>query len=279
MKFWMIFLCLSGPLSFLVAEENQERVNRYLEFLESNKKVLGSLGNYKKGEIQIVTAPKLLTEIQEVCKIRYQKNGLSEKEALLASRVGVLSEDPFWIVVRDAVIFPTGAYGVYNRLILKSSLLDNCAVAGSAILPVLENGKIILILNYRHASRSWELEMPRGFRQPKETVEETVTRELQEETGLRAISIKPLGEVALDTGALNAIVPVFLVIGKKQGISNQDFSEAILRSESFTLLELKEGFKRGFMTLEINGTKQEVPLRDPFLSFALFQAENKGLLP
>ena len=40
------------------------------------------------------------------------------------------------------------------------------------------NKKVILNVNYRHATRSWELELPRGVREENETVEMTAKREL-----------------------------------------------------------------------------------------------------
>jgi hypothetical protein len=42
------------------------------------------------------------------------------------TRVGVLAEDPYLLVLRDAVRFADGSYGLYNRLMVPS---------GAAILP------------------------------------------------------------------------------------------------------------------------------------------------
>jgi 8-oxo-dGTP pyrophosphatase MutT (NUDIX family) len=51
------------------------------------------------------------------------------------------------------------------------------------VLPVLPSGQIILVLNFRHPTRSWKLELPRGGMQSGETQEEAALRELKEETG------------------------------------------------------------------------------------------------
>ncbi len=279
MKIWMGVFALCNCFSLVWGRESKEKVPQYLQFIEKHKDVLGSFGNYKKGEIQVVTDLKLIAEIQEVHKVRCQQRGLAEKDALNASRIGILSDDSYWILVRDAVIFPTGAYGVYNRLILKSSLANNEGIAGVAVLPRLEDGRFALIIAYRHATRSWELEIPRGGKPDKETLEDAAKRELEEETGLIATDIKPLGTMAIDPGVTSALNAIFLGTVKKKGIANQDFSEAILRWEPFTLKELKDAFSQGFVMLDINGVKQKVHMRDPFLAYALFQAENKKLLP
>src|SRR5438552_5824150 len=46
------------------------------------------------------------------------------------TRVGVLAVDPYLVVMRDAVRFADGKYGLYNRLLVPG---------GAAILPVVGN--------------------------------------------------------------------------------------------------------------------------------------------
>ncbi len=74
--------------------------------------------------------------------------------------VGVVREDQYWIWLRDAVYFPKGVPVTYDRLIWKSELKSNSP--GVAVLPILPSGHVVLNLNYRHATKSWELELPRG---------------------------------------------------------------------------------------------------------------------
>jgi ADP-ribose pyrophosphatase len=61
-----------------------------------------------------------------------------------------------------------------------------------AALPVLEDGRVVLVRQYRYAvdERVWEL--PAGRRDPGETPEEGARRELEEEVGLRAGALEPL---------------------------------------------------------------------------------------
>jgi len=55
---------------------------------------------------------------------------------------------------------------------------------GVAVFPLLSNGKIVLHLNFRHATRSWELELPRGMIQENELPTDAALRELREGAGL-----------------------------------------------------------------------------------------------
>lgn len=238
---------------------------------------LRQIGNYKVGEIEIVSDRKRIKEIEDLQYMRLIKKGKSKEEAVEASRVGIIAKDQYWVWVRDAVIFPTGAEGTYNRIIYTSGLNAE-AIAGVAVLPLLEDKRIVLNLNYRHATGRWELEVPRGFKNPGEEIEKALERELKEETGLQLVSHIYLGSVAPDTGSLGVVIPVYAATIGKKGVSNQDYSEAILRTEALSVGELKKAYSDGKIELDIKGKKEEVFVRDSFLAYALLQAEMKGLL-
>ena len=86
--------------------------------------------------------------------------------------------------------------------------------SGVAILPVVE-GKIALLKIYRHPIKSWSWEIPRGFVDPGEDLQESVSRELMKETGLRCAleNIRPLGAIHPDAGTLSARIQLFVGIG------------------------------------------------------------------
>lgn len=235
-----------------------------------------SKGNYREGEIEIVTDPAEVSQIQQVQEKRLLQKGFSADKAAEYSRIGIVNEDQYWIWMRDAVYFPQGVPGTYDRLLWRSELQGRSP--GVAVLPILPSGKIVLILNYRHATRSWELELPRGAIESQETLEAAAFRELKEETGLVASSVSFLGEIATDTGALSSVIPVFMGKISAQEESDHEYSEAIAGVISFTKDELKEGLVRGFLEVYIQGKKKQVPLRDAFVTFALLQAECRDLL-
>ena len=233
-------------------------------------------GNHRAGEIEVVTDPAEILKIQTMQEQRLLKRGFSTDQAAQYSRIGIVGEDQYWVWLRDAVNFPQGARGTYDRLLWRSELKNKAS--GVAVLPILPSGQIALILNYRHATRSWELELPRGRVEANETLEEASRRELKEETGFTTDSVTFLGEIAIDTGVLSSVIPVFAGKIISQEAAKHEYSEAIAKVITFTREELKEGLVRGFVEIFHNGSKKQVPLRDAFLTFALLHAEYRHLL-
>src|SRR4051794_9167825 len=61
-----------------------------------------------------------------------------------------------------------------------------------AILPVLDDGRIVLVRQYREAVQKILLELPAGGIDEGETAEDAVRREMVEETGYRVGSVEHL---------------------------------------------------------------------------------------
>lgn len=268
MKKFLIAALLSAQCAFAV-----QPLDEYFSYL---KQLDQSIGDYRQGEIEIVTDPAEISQIQKVQENRLLKKGFSTEQALEFSRIGVVREDHYWLWLRDAVYFPKKIPGTYDRLIWKSEL--NRGFPGVAVLPILPSGRIVLNLNYRHATRSWELELPRGGVGSQESMEAAALRELKEETGMVASSLILLGQIAPDSGALSSVIPVFLGKVSGQTESATEYSEAIAAALTFTKEELDQGLIQGFLEVSVEGKKQQVPLRDSFLTFALYQAGLRKLL-
>ncbi len=82
----------------------------------------------------------------------------------------------------------------------------------------------------------------------------------------------------MDTGVLSSVTPVFLGKITSQESSSIDHSEAIADTICLTQEEINEGLTRGSLEISIQDEKKKVPLRDAFLTFALFQAQIRQLL-
>ena len=265
------FLIVS--LFYLQCIYGNQSLEEYFSYI---KQLAQSNGNYQEGEIEIVMDPVEILKIQEIQENRLLQKGFSKEEAVMFSQIGVVCEDQYLIWLRDAVYFPQKIPGTYDRIIWKNELKEN--LSGVAILPVLPSGHIALIVTYRHATRSWELELPRGGIDLQETAEEAALRELQEETGLMTSSLHLLGQMAPDNGVLSSVMSIFLAKISSQGEPKIEYGEAIAGVISFTKDELKKGLMQGFLEVPIQGKKKLIPLHDPFLTFALLQAELRKLL-
>lgn len=81
---------------------------------------------------------------------------------------------------------------------------------GAAVLPLLPNGQMVLIRQFRPAVGEMVLEIPAGRLEPGETPEGCVRRELTEEAGYRAGSVEKLGELWPSVGYCDELIHLFV---------------------------------------------------------------------
>ncbi|WP_265558732.1 NUDIX hydrolase [Streptomyces hygroscopicus] len=170
--------------------------------------------------------------------------------------VGLLYEDPWIRLVRDPVRFPGGRIGAYQRIIPAT------ASEGAAILPVLD-GKVVMLDHYRHALRSWTLEIPRGFGTNGLDPQANALKELQEELSATVTSFTSLGAVHPDTG-LQA-TRVRLYYAQLTAIGSLETEAGIRGTVLLTPAELDQHILDGRVT-------------DGFTLAALAQARIRGLV-
>lgn len=189
------------------------RLKRYLNLIEEHPELFE---NKEKGTLKIITNHEKIQEEESKLKRELQRKSLPEYWA----DIGVIVDDPYFLVVRDLVAFPNSRMGGYIRVINRASLEGGPAVA---ILPVYK-GKIIVLRNFRHATRNWELEIPRGFGEKGISAEDNARKELLEETGLNADKLIQLGTLHTDTALRTS--PVFLFYAEVK-----ELSESMLDTE------------------------------------------------
>lgn len=78
-----------------------------------------------------------------------------------------------------------------------------CHPGSVVIVPHLPDGRLILVRQYRHAARQSMWELVAGGMEPGETARQSARRELREETGFHARTIKPLIEFYPSPGILS----------------------------------------------------------------------------
>ncbi len=81
---------------------------------------------------------------------------------------------------------------------------------GALAVPVTNDGKLVLVKQYRFAVQGRLLEFPAGTVEPNETPEETIRREIEEETGYRAQQWQKLGEFFVAPGYSDEIIYAYL---------------------------------------------------------------------
>ncbi|MGD0899493.1 MAG: NUDIX hydrolase [Thermoguttaceae bacterium] len=95
------------------------------------------------------------------------------------------------------------------------------------ILPVLHDGRICLIENYRAAVAQRLVELPAGTLEPGEDPAATARRELAEETGYRAKAIQLLATFYMSPGILDEKMFLYLATGLEPGPAALEAGEDI----------------------------------------------------
>lgn len=139
----------------------------------------------------ILLDEKDILEAERQMAQRLEAKGLPVEWA----KAGIAYQDQYRMVLRDAVRFPNQLLGIYTRIVRDG-------VPGVIILPIYQ-GQVLLIRHFRHATRTWHLEIPRGYGEQGSSSDEDARRELKEEIGAPASRLVSLGRSYPDTGALS----------------------------------------------------------------------------
>lgn len=118
------------------------------------------------------------------------------------------------------------------------------------IVPVLVDGRIAMIRNFRAALGDWVVELPAGTIEPGEAPARCAEREVEEETGYRAGRIESLGEFFTTPGLTDERMHAFIAFDCQPSRRDLDEDEeieveivepgeALARIESGALLDAK----------------------------------------
>ncbi|MGI8981025.1 MAG: NUDIX hydrolase [Pirellulaceae bacterium] len=95
------------------------------------------------------------------------------------------------------------------------------------VLPLLEDGRVCLIRNYRISVKQTLIELPAGTLEPGEEPIQNAERELMEETGYRAAKLQQLHAFYLSPGILDERMHLFLATGLTAGETAREAGEEI----------------------------------------------------
>jgi len=136
---------------------------------------------------------------------------------------------------RDEVLEPSGLRTTREVITHPGSVV---------VLPVLPDGRIVMVRQYRHATRQYLWELVAGRKEPEETPKQGAARELLEETGYRAKRFKVFLDVFPTPGFLEERMYILLAEGLTAGEAQPEADEKI-EVRAFKLKELKQMIKSG----------------------------------
>ena len=138
-------------------------------------------------------------------------------------------------VRRDEVLEPSGLRAKREVVTHPGSVV---------VLPVLRDGRIVMVRQYRHATRQFLWELVAGRKEPEETPQKGAARELLEETGYRARRFKVFLEFFPTPGFLEEKMWLLLAEGLTEGEAQPEEDEKI-EVKAYRVNELKTMIKKG----------------------------------
>jgi ADP-ribose pyrophosphatase len=157
----------------------------------------------------------------------------NKKATILKSEI--IYEGKAFGVRRDELIEPTGV----------RTTREVVTHAGSVVvLPVLPDGRIVMVRQYRHATRQYLWELVAGRMEAGENPKQGARRELIEETGYRAKKFSEFLDVFPTPGFLEERMHILLAEGVSPGQAAPEEDEKILVS-AYTRKELEQMMRTG----------------------------------
>ncbi len=133
-------------------------------------------------------------------------------------------------VRRDEVEEPGGVRAVREVITHSGSVV---------VLPVLDDGRVVMVRQYRHAARQYLWELVAGRMEPEETPKRAAARELLEETGYRAKRYTVFLDMFPSPGFLEERMFLLRAEGLTAGKAQPEEDERI-EVRAYKLSELKQ---------------------------------------
>ena len=121
----------------------------------------------------------------------------------------------------------------------------------AAVVPITDDGKVVMVRQYRNALDRETLEIPAGgLNSQEETTKDAAARELEEETGYQSNDLELLITVATTVAFCNEMIDIYVarnLIQSKQNLDEDEYVEV----EEYTVDELADMIYAG----KINDSK------------------------
>jgi ADP-ribose pyrophosphatase len=165
--------------------------------------------------------------------VKTRKRGKAKRARVVSSKV--LFRGRVFTLKRDRVAEPGGVMTTREIIVHPGSVV---------VLPVLSDGRIVLIRQYRHAAGQYLWELVAGHKEPNESAATGVHRELLEETGYTARRVRKLLRFYPSPGLLGERMDLFLAEGLTKGKAQPEDDERITQ-KIVTLSEAMRWIRSG----------------------------------
>ena len=160
-------------------------------------------------------------------------NTKSTRAKILRSEI--IYKGPVFGVRRDEVLEPGGIRTTREVVTHPGSVV---------VLPLLPDGRILLVRQYRHATRQFLWELVAGRIERGENPRQAAARELLEETGYRAKRYRVFLDIFPTPGFLEERMYILLAQGLTSGDARPEEDEKI-SSRVFSRSQLRQMIRRG----------------------------------
>jgi ADP-ribose pyrophosphatase len=161
--------------------------------------------------------------------------GSSGKQQAQVLSSKTVYEGTIFGIRHDEVIEPNGVHATRELVTHPGSVV---------VLPVLPDGRIVLVQQYRHAARQYLWELVAGRIDAGENPREAAERELMEETGYRAKRFRVFLDVFPTPGFLEERMFILHAEGLTEGEAKPEEDEKII-SRIYNRKQLEELIRRG----------------------------------
>lgn len=141
-------------------------------------------------------------------------------------------------IYQDTIELPDGQTMEWDFIMHKGA---------AAIVPMDEDGRIIMVKQYRNAIDAYTLEIPAGGLNPGEDMKTCAMRECEEETGYKALDAIHLFDLNTTVAFCNEKIGIYFTRNLIPSKQNLDEGEYVF-IERYTIDELMEKIQSGEIT-------------------------------
>ena len=116
-------------------------------------------------------------------------------------RATIVAHNPWWVYRKDDYELPSGKRGEYHYVHTNGA---------SLIIPVTDDGKLLMVNQYRYLMRRESIEFPCGGVKEGSSYNETAWHELREETGYTTDRLFEAGEFNPYNGVTDEICRIYI---------------------------------------------------------------------